>query len=111
MKIKTLIFSIVLTSCAGSPFFGERFNTIGPGMSGEELKAKLGNPDSYEKSGDYELYQYTDRMVSGWGWDKGNYFVVLNGNKVEKYGIGSMRYREWVPATPPSRTDVYIYKP
>ena len=110
MNFLVAVLLFALSGCAGSPIFGERFTKIGPGMSAAEVKAVLGNPDGYEKQDQFELYQYTDRMVSGWGYDKGNYFVVLDSDKVTKYGIGSMRYREWVPAAPPNRTDVYIHK-
>lgn len=98
---------LILSGCASSPIFGERFNAaMSPGMTASEVKNLLGNPDGYEKKGNQELYRYTDKLVSGWAHDKGNYEVLLEDGKVIQYGIGSMRFREYVP---PNRTDVYFH--
>ena len=110
MKIYGYAMILILSGCA-SPIFGERFRAvIAPGMTTSEVKSALGNPDGYERNGELELFSYTDRMVSGWGWDKGNYKVLFKEGKAIQYGIDSMRFREWVPPAQPNRTDVYIHK-
>jgi len=104
-----LVLLLILSACAASPIFGDRFkSTIGPGMTTSEVKSAVGKPDGYDKNGDLELYRYTDRMISGFGWDKGNYQVLFKNGKVIKYGMGSIRYRDWAPQ--PKRTDVYIHE-
>jgi hypothetical protein len=111
MKKVLLVVLLILSGCANSPIFGERFNSsMSPGMTATEVKDLLGNPDGYEKRGNQELYRYTDRMVSGFGWDKGNYEVLLEDGRVIQYGLGSIRFREWVPPAQPNRTDVYIHQ-
>lgn len=105
-----LVAAIVLLLGCVSPIFGERFQaSIQPGMTTTEVKAVMGNPDGYEQREELELYRYTDKMVSGWGWNKANYVVLFKNGKVIQYGIDSMRFREWVPAQT-NRTDVYIHK-
>jgi hypothetical protein len=45
---------------------GERMQSVSEGMSKDETIAVLGNPDGFQRSGDYEALRYTNRLMSGW---------------------------------------------
>lgn len=100
---------ILIVGCK-SPIFGERFQKyVGPGMNSKEVKSILGNPDGYEQKGDLELYTYSNKMMSGWGWDKATYQVIFRNDRVIQYGIESIVYREWVRTQPSTQVNVIVH--
>lgn len=64
------------------------------GMTKEEVIAQLGEPDGYRRSGSYEALQYTNRLISGWSWDRTDYTVILKDGRVNSYGSGEIRERD-----------------
>ena len=79
--------SVALLGCTT----GERIQSIREGMSKEEVISILGNPDGFQRSGDYEALRYTDRLVSGWSWNRADYNVILRNARVVAYGPGEVR--------------------
>jgi hypothetical protein len=71
--------------------------TVSEGMPKEEVVSQLGEPDGYRRNGDYEALQYTNRLISGWSWDRTDYTVILENGRVVEYGPGEVRERD--PAT------------
>ncbi|MNV35764.1 hypothetical protein D3C71_1272200 [compost metagenome] len=51
----------------------------------------LGTPDGDAVEGNKEQIQYSNRLASGWGWDKGDYYVTFVDGKVVQYGSGQIR--------------------
>ncbi len=89
---------IVLLSGCVSPIFGERFTaSIQPGMTTAQVKAVLGDPDSNEQRGGFELYRYSDKEISAWGRGKATYEVLFKDGKVIKYGMDGARSKAWGP--------------
>ncbi len=80
MKLFFLIGLVLFTlsSCAT----GEKFVKIREGMSKSEVVEILGQPDVASR----DSYAYLNRMVSGWSWDKANYVIKFEDNKVSSYG-------------------------
>lgn len=64
---------------------------VKPGLSKDEVTRLLDNPDGCHSRGEYESLRYSNRLISGWGWDGGDHFVDLNDAKVKEYGPGEMR--------------------
>lgn len=95
MKIilSLLVLLVFLQGCAT----GERMRDISESMNKEEVVSQLGEPDGYRRSGDYEVLQYTNRLINGWSWDKTDYTIILKNNRVVEYGPGEVRERD--PAT------------
>lgn len=93
-----LVAAIVLMSGCVNPVFGDRFTaSIHPGMTTTEVKALLGDPDSNEQRGSFELYRYSEKVVSAWGRDKATYEVLFKDGKVIKYGTDAARSKAWGP--------------
>ena len=88
--ILALISSLVLASCAT----GEQMGGIREGLSKEEVINILGNPDGFQRSGEYEALRYTNRLISGWSWDRADYSVILKNERVVEYGPGQVRQRD-----------------
>jgi hypothetical protein len=53
--------------------------------------AILGHPDGFRQVGDVSYYQYSNRLASGWGWDKGDYEVAFRNGRVVSYGATGIR--------------------
>jgi hypothetical protein len=85
-----LALSAVLLGCVT----GERMQSVREGMSKDEVIGVLGNPDGFQRSGEYEALRYTNRLISGWSWDRADYNVVLRNGRVAEYGPGQVRQRD-----------------
>ena len=70
---------------------GQKMGDIHEGMSKREVVSILGNPDGYQRSGEYEALRYTDRLISGWSWNRTDYTVILQNGRVSEYGPGQVR--------------------
>lgn len=64
---------------------------IHAGMSKQQVVAVMGKPDGYRQSGNYEALEYANRLISGWSWDRADYYIILKGNEVVSYGPGKVR--------------------
>ena len=73
---------------------GEQMASVREGMSKDEVLSTLGNPDGFQRSGDYEALRYTNRLISGWSWDRTDYTVILKNGRVVEYGPGQVRQRD-----------------
>jgi hypothetical protein len=51
----------------------------------------LGRPDGFRTQGEYTVLKYTNRLISGWSWDRADYFVILKDDKGTEYGSGEVR--------------------
>lgn len=85
-----LLLSNLLIGCAT----GEQMSRLRPGMSKEEVTDILGNPDGFQGRGEYESMKYSHRLVTGWAYDRADYFVILKDNKVVEYGTGEVRVKD-----------------
>ena len=67
---------------------------IQPGMTKEKLIEIMGNPDGFRIVGEQEVLTYTNRLISGWSWDRTDYHFVIEKNKVVAYGTGEVRVKQ-----------------
>ena len=89
-QLLALVLLVALAACAT----GERMQSVREGMSKDEVISTLGNPDGFQRSGDYEALRYTNRLISGWSWDRADYNVILRNGRVVEYGPGQVRQRD-----------------
>jgi hypothetical protein len=80
---------LTITGCAT----GEKAARLSPGMSHADVVQILGRPDGFRTEGDYKILKYTNRLISGWSWDRADYFVILKDDQVIEYGSGEVRER------------------
>ncbi|MBW2004096.1 MAG: hypothetical protein JRI72_05695 [Deltaproteobacteria bacterium] len=85
-----LAILLILAGCAT----GELMSRLRPGMPKQEVIQILGNPDGYQSRGEYEALKYSHRLVTGWAWDRADYFVILKGGKTVEYGTGEVRVKD-----------------
>ena len=104
INITFVAVAALLTSCAT----GEKFSSVRNGMSMREVESIVGTPDEALTYEGNQVYKWIDRIVSGWGMDKADYYVVFDHNKndtVAKYGRENFRARV-IPAYRPT-----VYEP
>ena len=87
MSVTFAIVAAVLTACTT----GEKISQLRPGMTTGQVTAILGHPDGFRQVGDVSYYDYSNRLTSGWGWDKGDYEVAFRNEKVIAYGPTQIR--------------------
>jgi hypothetical protein len=96
--MKKLIF-VVVGLLALSCTTGEQMRTVNVGDSQDGVVSKLGRPDGQQLHGDTTICFYVNRLMSGWSWDRANYYAkFLNGQLIE-YGTGNVRQgmqRIWI---------------
>ncbi len=85
-----ILLLVLLIGCAT----GELMSRLRPGMSKDEVTNILGNPDGFQARSEYESIKYSHRLVTGWAWDRADYFVILKDNKVVEYGTGEVRVKD-----------------
>lgn len=81
------VIAIVLSGCVT----GQSVRQLSPGMSRTEVVEIMGSPDGVQSSGNVEVLKYANRLMSGFSWDKTDYFVTLRDGRVESYGNGDVR--------------------
>jgi SmpA / OmlA family len=85
------LFSAILTLTIASCVTGEKMSSLSPGMTKDQVVAVLGHPDGYQSEGDSEVLRYTNKLVSGFSWDRADYYAILSGGKLVQYGAGQVR--------------------
>ena len=70
---------------------GEQISHIDVGMSREQVIGILGRPDGDRRVDDSEAMTYSNRLMSGWSWDRADYQVVFTNGRVSAYGPGVVR--------------------
>ena len=80
--------ALLLAGC----FTGEKVRMhIHEGMAKDDVIRVLGKPDGYKRTERHEALTYVNRFISGWGWDKADYTVILMDGKVTEWGAGNVR--------------------
>ena len=86
-KIIIPILILMFSGCVT----GEMVHRLEPGMSQEEVVSVIGKPDGFQQRGEYTIYKYTNRLISGWSWDRADYFFIFKDDMLIEYGAGEVR--------------------
>jgi len=91
LKTILTIFLIILVGCAT----GDKFSNVEEGMTKKQVRDILGKHDQIQKhSNGATVYLYKNRLISGWSYDKTDYYVVFGPDqKVYVYGHGAIDTR------------------
>jgi hypothetical protein len=93
MRLRSFLMAGCLVALLGGCATGDRMGAIHEGMARSEVIAIIGNPDGFQRSGDYEALRYSNRLMGGWSWDRADYSVILLNGRVTEYGPGEVRQR------------------
>jgi hypothetical protein len=85
--VTTIALTLSLFGCVT----GEKMSGLHPGMTKAEVVSVLGKPDGYKQIAGHEIYRYSNRLSSGWSWDRADYNVVFKNDRVVEYGAGEVR--------------------
>jgi hypothetical protein len=56
---------------------GDLMGDLRAGMTKDQVLAVLGRPDGFAQSGSTEALTYSNRLMSGFSWDRADYHVIL----------------------------------
>lgn len=87
-QIIALIMVLSTAACATGEIVR---GNVREGLSKAEVVSLLGDPDGFKRAGDQEALLYTNRLISGWSWDRTDYTVILEKDRVIEYGTGQVR--------------------
>lgn len=82
--------ALVLTSCG----FNRKMTKLHEGMSKAEVISIMGNPNGFQKHGEYEALKYTHRRIDRETNDRADYNVILKNDLVSEYGMGEVRVKD-----------------
>lgn len=82
---------LLLTGCAT---MRSEIAGLQEGMDRAEVMHRLGKPDGFKRHGEYEALEYSHRLVTGWAYDRADYYVILKDGKVVEYGTGQVRVKQ-----------------
>ncbi len=87
--MRWIVIAAVLAglSCAS----GGKVRSLEYGMTEAQVVRTMGKPDGRRRDGDSETLVYTNRLVSGFAWDRADYEVVLREGRVVEYGATEVR--------------------
>lgn len=86
-KLLLAFIAVMLAGCVT----GQSVRQLSPGMSRAEVIEIMGAPDGVQTNGSSEVLKYANRLMSGFSWDKTDYFVTLQDGRVTQYGNGEVR--------------------
>ena len=107
MKRILILAVLFLYACASVSFFGTKFDDLRLGMTQDQVRNLLGNPDGYDQVGTQEKFVYYHKMVSGWSENKADYTILFQEGKVIEYGLSNMVI---YTVKSPIRTDINIHE-
>lgn len=88
MKLIALgLVAVILTACTT----GEKASELDLGMTPDQVIAVLGRPDGQSQQGNQLGYQYTNRLISAWGWDRADYVTLFTSGRLTSWGPGQVR--------------------
>jgi hypothetical protein len=63
-------------------------------MTKAELTQAIGNPEGFKTVDGKEILFYPNRVISGWGMDRTDYFFVFQNDKLVEAGNGEVRQHQ-----------------
>lgn len=81
------LLALAFTGCTT----GDRASEIELGMTPEQVIGVLGRPDGQSMQGSQLGYQYTNRLISGWSWDRADYVAIFTDGHLMSWGPGQVR--------------------
>lgn len=92
MKSIVALTALLIASSAHAQLsFSKRMEKLDLDMDRSEVTEILGKPDGIRRDGDRVILSYTNKLISGFGPDRANYYVALEGGAVVEFGAGEVR--------------------
>ena len=91
LLLRSVLVALLLVGCST----GSRISSLVLGMSPTEVTGVMGAPDGAQHSGEYMLYEYSNRFVPFEGPGVGNYTATFKNNKLIEYGFAGRSGNSW----------------
>ena len=98
--MKSVVFALLSALILSACVTGGKMTGLREGMTKAEVLRIAGDPDGYQRSGDYEVLLYLERRTSAWSYFSGalqdlvDYSVILKDDHVVEYGPGRTHQRD-----------------
>ncbi|SEK61271.1 hypothetical protein [Nitrosovibrio tenuis] len=98
--MKSVVFSLLSAMILSACVMGGKMTGLHEGMTKAEVINVAGDPDGYQRNGDYEVLLYLERRTSAWSYFSGamqdlvDYSVILKDGRVVEYGPGRTHERD-----------------
>ena len=91
-----LVLALLLSGNANAELFSfsKKMQKLSPGDSPSIVEKKLGKADGFKVRGKSTVYHYNHKLISGWAWDRADFHVIFEDNKVIEYGMGEVRLKD-----------------
>jgi len=91
-----VVLGLLLSSNSYADLFGfsKKLQKISPGDSPSTVEKKLGRADGFKIRGKFKVYHYNHKLISGWAWDRADFHVIFEDDKVVEYGMGEVREKD-----------------
>lgn len=87
-RVVILVVCCAVSGCAT----GGKMQKLHEGMSEHDVVAVMGRPDGMTSDGEYKALKWANRLMSGWSWDRADYWVIFKSDRVVSYGPGEVRH-------------------
>ena len=89
---------IIIAALAGMAVLGctagERISGLQEGMTPAQVRAVMGAPTGQQRAGDVLRYEYTNALISGWSWDRADFYAVFENDELTQWGTGEVRQNQ-----------------
>ena len=89
----TLLAILLVAGCASGGMMG--FNSVAERlelrMTPDQVLQITGQPNGRRLEGDTEVWTWTNRLISGWSYDRADYHALFEDNQLIAYGAGTVR--------------------
>ena len=82
-----LVSTLLLSACVT----GESVKNLRSGMSKDQVISTIGNPDGYYFEDGYEVFQYRNRLMSGWSWNRADYYAKFMNDRLVAWDTNKIR--------------------
>jgi hypothetical protein len=94
----TMARAIIIGALAGMAVLGcttgERISGLQEGMTPAQVTDIMGAPTGQQRAGYVLRYEYTNALISGWSWDRADFYAVFENDKLTQWGTGEVRQNQ-----------------
>ena len=87
--MKGLVIAALLLIAACTT--GEKVADLREGMTPDQVREVIGDPDGFQRVGDFVGFQYVNRLISGWSYDRADYYAIFENDRLTQWGAGQVR--------------------
>jgi hypothetical protein len=89
--MKRALLAAAIAAALAACALNDAMPNLREGMSPAEVTAIMGAPTSQTRQGDMLRMAWTNRLVSGWAWDRTDAHAIFQDDRLASWGTGEVR--------------------